>query len=91
MMYRNGNTITRRIRRLLTGEVITDSVDCSSLVDDIQPNAGWFWYDFITYGIGLFHFENGLPDDINIGGDWMGDQWSENPLDKIIYANWLVK
>ena len=89
-LYRKGNIITRRVVALLTGEVRTDSIDCTNLTGDVHPSAHWFWSDFITYGHGLFHFTQGTPDRIDEYCDWMADQWRNNPLAKQIHPNLLV-
>lgn len=89
-LYRKNNIVTRRVVALLTGEVRTYNVDCSNLTGDVHPAARWFWADFITYGHGLFHFTQGMPDRIDEYCDSMADQWRNNPLDKQIHPNLLV-
>jgi hypothetical protein len=87
-LYRQGNTLTRRIKALLSGEVRITTADCSGLNGDVHPNAGWFWADFITYGHCLFHFQRAFPGDIDQGCDWMATQWSNDPLRKLAYPGW---
>lgn len=88
-LYRNGTDFTRRIVAPLTGEVLSDTVDGTTIVGDIQPNAEWFWFDFITYGIAMFHFTQGLPANITDIIDSMGQQWCNEPLNKRIHKSLL--
>ena len=80
------------LRLRLTGDIQFDDSSDMTSVTGFQSIAEMLLGRLKLYGLALFAFEDGLPDDLETGIDWMADQW-RNAKDgdlRLIYPGWVT-